>query len=322
LHVKNKPAERVHGPRSRSKGVTECTNPVTQKLSRLLKRKVSSLGMADYMVENAALFGPASDDVLQAAEKMKSCGAWLLLREYLDHGQVRLLRANFCMKRNLCTMCDAANARRIYADLLPKVLALKSVRMQSYMLTLTVRNGPDLLALIKLIFDSIQKLWNRKKIKGTGPFRHVTGMVVSMEITRNRVTRHWHPHVHCLVTCSPGRWVDAVEMREEWMSYTGANQIDLKALGDPATDLLELLKYMLKPGDLYEDGSKNAGNSLSKADRVEAWHLLRKKRLRRSYGLYKGFLNDLLTESELDGAYLDWLARWMTCGYVVSGVGS
>jgi hypothetical protein len=315
LHVKKKPAERVSGPRSRLKSETEFTDPVTDKLRPILKRKLSSVGMASYMVENAGLFGSSSLDVLQAAEKMKSCGGWLMFREYIQTGKVRLLRANFCDKRNLCTMCDAANARRVYADLVPKVLSLKSEHMHSYMLTLTVKNGSDLLGLIDLIFKSLRKIWARKKVRGNGPLRHVYGMVVSLEITRNKTTGYWHPHAHCLVTCLPGRWVDAVEMRQEWFTLTGAVQIDLKAMKNVEKGMLELIKYMLKPGDLYPDGSKNAGNSLSKADRVEAWLLLRKKRLRLSFGVYKGFVSDLLTEPELNGDYLDWIARWVAGGY-------
>jgi hypothetical protein len=316
LQVKKKPAERVRGPRSRSKSETEFTHPVTAKLTPLLKRKVSSLGMASYMTENATLFGSAAEDVLEAAEKMKTCGGWLMLREYIETGNVRLLRAIFCKKRNLCTMCDAANARRVYADLVPKVLSLKGQHMHSYMLTLTVKNGPDLLGLIDLIFKSLRKIWNRKKSgRGNGPLRHVYGMVVCLEITRNKTTGHWHPHAHCLVTCLPGRWVAAAEMRQEWLALTGADQIDLKPMINVEKGMLEMIKYMLKPGDLYPDGSKNAGNSLSKADRVEAWLLLRNKRLRFSYGIYQGFLSDLLTESELDGDYFDWIARWVAGGY-------
>ncbi len=315
MQVKKKPAERVSGPRSRSKSTTEFTHPVTAKVQALLKRKLSSLGMSAYMLENAALFGSAADDVLQAAEKMKHCGGWLMFREYIETGKVRLLRANFCKKRNLCTMCDAANARRVYADLVPKVLSLKAEHMNSYMLTLTVKNGSDLLGLIDQLFKNFRKLWARKKVHGNGPFRHVYGIVVFLEITRNKTTGDWHPHVHCLVTCLPGRWVDAVEMRQEWFALTGADQIDLKAMKNVEKGMLEIIKYMLKPGDLYPDGSKNAGNSLSKADRVEAWHLLRKKRLRLSFGAYQGFLSDSLTESELDGDYLDWIARWVDSGY-------
>ncbi len=287
---------------------------VTAKVRRLLKCKQSNVHMQQVMREHAASFGMDATSVLEAADKMACCGMWARLRHYIEHGKVRLVRAAFCDKRNLCTFCDAARSRRVIAQVMPKALALQKRKLNSYVITLTIPNGPQLLPLIALLLGSMRKLWARKKVNNAGAFRCVVGMIAALEITRNRETRHWHPHLHCLVTCEPGTRVDATELRKDWVNYTGGVQVDIKHIKDPQRDLVEVFKYMLKPGELYEVGnsSKTAGNGLSSLDRIEAWLLLRKRRTRFAFGCYVGLMDDQLVEPELIGEYVDWLIYWLS----------
>jgi hypothetical protein len=268
--------------------------------------------MQQVMLEHAATFGPDATAVLEAARKMAYCGTWVWLRDYIEHRKARMVRAAFCDKRNLCTFCDAARSRRVIAQVMPKVLALQKQKLNSYMITLTIPSGLKLLPLIMLLLGSLRKLWARKKVNGTGAFRCVVGMIAALEITRNRITRYWHPHLHCLVTCEPGTRVDATELRKDWVNYTGGVQVDIKHIKDPQRDLVEVFKYMLKPGELYEVGNsqKTAGNGLSSLDRIEAWLLLRKRRTRFAFGVYRGLIDDQLVEPELTGEFVDWFLYW------------
>jgi hypothetical protein len=270
--------------------------------------------MQEVMRKHAASFGMDEPAVLEAADKMACCGTWVRLRQYIETGKVRMIRAAFCDKRNLCTFCDAARSRCVIAQVMPKVQALQKRKLNSYMMTLTIPSGPYLLPLFALLFSSLRKLWARKKVNNTGALWCVVGMIAALEITRNRITRHWHAHLHCLVTCELGTRVDARELRADWFAYNGGMQVDLKHIKDPQRDLVEVFKYMLKPGDLYEvgDSPKTAGNGLSSLDRVEAWLLLRKKRTRLAFGLYRGLMDDQLVESELTGDYVDWLIYWLS----------
>jgi hypothetical protein len=270
--------------------------------------------MQQVMREHAASFGIDATAVREAACKMACCGMWARLRHYMETGKVRMVRAAFCDKRNLCTFCDAARSRCVIAQVMPKVIALQKRKLNSYMITLTIPNGAQLLPLIALLLGSLRKLWARKKVNSAGALRCVVGMIAALEVTRNRETRHWHPHLHCLVTCEPGTRVDATELRNDWFNYTGGMQVDLKYIKDPQRDLVEVFKYMLKPGELYEIGNsaKTAGNGLSSLDRVEAWLLLRKRRTRFAFGLYRGLMDDELVEPELTGEYVDWLIYWQS----------
>jgi hypothetical protein len=270
--------------------------------------------MQQVMREQADSFGIDATAVREAAFKMACCGTWARLRHYIDTGKVRMIRAAFCDKRNLCTFCDAARSRRVIAQVMPKVQALQKRKFNSYMITLTIPSGLELLPLISLLLSSLRKLWLRKKVNGTGAFRCVVGMIAALEITRNPVTRYWHPHLHCLVTCQPGTRVDARELRADWFAYTKGIQVDLKHIKDPQRDLVEVFKYMLKPGELYEVGNseKTAGNGLSSLDRVEAWLMLRKRRTRFAFGVYRGSMDDALVEPELTGEYVDWLIYWLS----------
>ncbi len=309
-----RPLGRVAAPRSgQDYGADSKPAPeVTAKVRRLLKCKQSNEHMQRVMLEHAGSFGTDATAVLEAARKMAYCGSWVWLRDYIEHHKVRMVRAAFCNKRNLCTFCDAARSRRVIAQVMPKVQALHKRKLNSYMMTLTIPSGPHLLPLVVVLFTSLRKLWLRKKVNKAGALRHVLGMIASLELTRNRITRHWHAHIHAIITLELGRRVDARELRADWSAYNGGIQVDLKPIKDPQRDLVEVFKYMLKPGELYEVGnsSKTAGNALSSLDRIEAWLVLRKRRTRFAYGLYLGLMDDELVEPELTGEFVDWFLYW------------
>jgi hypothetical protein len=170
-------------------------------------------------------------------------------------------------------------------------------------------NTADLRGGILLLRSSLIKLLNRARKKGTGPLRHVLGVVACYEVTRGK-DNFWHPHLHCVFILAPGQRIDATELRLEWSKLTGGRQIKLDALLKQE-DLLEVFKYTLKT-------TKSGRDGLSLADRSLAYFLLLGTRLRECYGLFRGIPDDL-GDSEEPGedvsSWNDIFYRWAGVGY-------
>lgn len=120
------------------------------------------------------------------------CGSFLEFKVTSD--EHKLFRANFCKDR-LCPMCNWRRSLKIFSQVSAVMDEMKDYDF--IFLTFTVRNceGVDLSATVQAIYDGWRYLYNKnsvfkKAIKGT--FR-------SLEVTRNRLTGTFHPHLHCIM---------------------------------------------------------------------------------------------------------------------------
>ncbi len=243
---------------------------------------------------------------------MDSCGLALLLRQYVETGNVQLAEAHFCNLHLLCSLCAAGRSHKLITRFRPAVFSA-NLRRQSYSLTLTLPSGPDLVERLEVLCAAVRKLWMRKKRKGNGPFRNVLGLICSIEITRSE--KGWHPHMHCIATLDRPHRIDANELRAAWDPLTGGGrQLKLIHLKSDS-DLLEVFKYALKPGELFPPKSspETRKNGLWMPDRVEAWLLTRNRRFLRSYGIYRGLdpePDSFLDQDEL-GSFVEFALFWM-----------
>lgn len=140
-----------------------------------------------------------------AAQRVRHCADTLWFRRHED-GTLRLDTAQFCRVR-LCPVCQWRRSLKMYGQLHQVVQALAQQRQaagaQPYawlLLTLTVRNcsGPDLSATL----DTIAKGWDRL-CKTQRYKRAVRGTMRAIEITYNRRTGQYHPHMHVLCAVLP-----------------------------------------------------------------------------------------------------------------------
>lgn len=129
------------------------------------------------------------------AEKAVTCSTWL---EYLTDGvEKQLHQFNGC-KQRLCPLCAARKAK-ILANRLSKVLekvAEDHPDTQLIFLTLTIENvtGDKLRAALDLLTKSFHKLIRRRPVA-----RAVKGYFRAIEITRNKMTGEYHPHIHVIL---------------------------------------------------------------------------------------------------------------------------
>lgn len=315
--------------RSKPSGPSE-HGKLTSTVERYARLKRAQSGVVAYIRGNTvdAEFGVLAD-------RLECCGTWLKFREYLRTGRVQLSEANFCDAHLLCVLCAAARSRYLVARYLPSIFSDPS--LGHYFLTLTfppsarpVRDPSgapadeaeiaSLRSMLALGECAIRKLWERRRRKSQGPFRDVSGMIVSTEVSREGagVDNGWHVHFHCVVSLPRGKRVDASELRREWFKLTQGKQLHLDPLKG-SNDLREAFKYAFKPLDVSGDG-RAYENGLKW--RLLAFKGLRRQRLIRSYGCYHG-LGDVEPSESVGsdpsdlGDWLEWLARWMGDSYFV-----
>lgn len=266
-------------------------------------------------------------------ERLEGCGSALLLREWEEHeGTVTLKAANFCKSHLLCRTCAARRAAKTVArhsQAIEHVLGLRPDLVPA-LLTLTVKNGPDLDERFRHLADSWRVMTKRAGDHKSQPawnppveWNKVAGFVRAAEVTNRG--NGWHPHFHCLVLLSD--WIDIRNLQAEWFEITGDSMIvDVRRIyseeqseGETREQLdplgracLEAFKYSVKFGDL--DGKQIA----------EVWHTLSGRRFISSGGLLRGLkLEEEMTDADLTGPYREFWALWMrkTLSYSVSQAG-
>ena len=295
-----------------SQGVDDAA-ALPARLDRYSKAHRRALAMSDYAMEMAAnsdtKYGKEAKEKL--AQRLKSCGEYLLFRDYYTVGKVRLHAARFCCKHLLCPLCAirrAAKMLKAYMDKVRVILA-EHPHLKAYLVTLTVKNGPDLLERYTHLQRSVHKL--HKTRTGKGQYSEACkaeAAVWSFEIKRGQNSGEHHPHMHAVWLC--GEEPDKYKLSEQWKAITGDSFIvDVTPFYDQddiVSGFLEVFKYALKFSEL------------SMADNWHAYELLSGKRLIASFGAFRGVeILEELTDEQLDDLpYIEHLYRYFAdAGY-------
>lgn len=278
-----------------------------RRVNRYGSAKKTALDVAQYIGAHPELHAV----VREAGERVSQCGDYLVFRHYFTVDRVRLHGASLCMKHLLCPLCAirrGARALKAYLDRWEVVRAEKTA-LRAFLVTLTVKDGPDLAERMAHLHKSQRELWMRKHRKRVAsPLAGVQGAVWSYEAKRGQGSGLWHPHLHmiALSECAP----DARELAAEWKRITGDSFIvDVRAIeqDDPASGFLEVFKYAVKFSDQPP------------ADTVHCFEILRGKRLIGSAGCLRGVVvPEELTDDESDLADLPFVTlfyRYLAGGY-------
>lgn len=255
-------------------GVSGGIEELPRRVDRYGKAKVTALDTAEYM---AGL--PKSQGLDRYAQLVKSCGDYLVFRHYFTVDQVKLHGASLCRKHLLCPLCAIRRGAKSLAAYLDKFELIRTERphLRPFLVTLTVKDGPDLAERFKHLHKAQHELWKRKH-RGRGcSLDGVEGAVWSYEIKRGSGSGMWHPHLHMIALAQVQP--DQEELAAEWHNITGDSFIvDVRPIDqeDPATGFVEVFKYAVKFSDQEP------------ADTVEAFQTLRGKRLLASAGAFRG----------------------------------
>ena len=273
-----------------------------KRVERYGKAKKGALDTAKYMTE--------STKHQAMAAKVQGCGDYLLFRHFFTVDKVKLHAAQFCKKHLLCPLCAIRRGAKALAAYLQRWEAIKLQRpgLKPFLVTLTVKDGPDLAERFKHLHDSQRELWKRRQRIYESSLDGVEGAVWSYEVKRGQGSGVWHPHLHmiALAEVEPNQ----KRLADEWHQITGDSFIvDVRPISqdDPVSGFIEVFKYAVKFSDQEP------------ADTVHAWETLRGKRLLASSGCFRGVdVPDDLTDDATDVAglpFMDMLYRYTKAGY-------
>lgn len=250
----------------------------------------------------------------KAAQKLLTCGNFLLFKNFYTINEVKLSKFIACSQHLLCPFCAgirASKAIQKYTERVDEVLK-KNRKLKPVLITFTVKNGSDLAKTSAHLMKSFRTLMERrrdylKKGRGFNEFCKINGAMYSYENTFNNETKEWNVHLHMFALLDD--WIIQSELSEYWHSITGDSYVvDIrrikkeKGLGYSKA-AAEVCKYALKFGDLSVENT------------WEAFKALKGKRLSGAFGSLYGVkipenLADELPEDK-DLPYLEMLYKFV-----------
>ena len=274
------------------------------RAERYGKAKKRALDVLQYAKDSAAQ-GEHFDIPFK---RLETCGEYLVFHHYPDVNQVRLHAARFCKMHILCPLCAIRRGSKALSAYLPKYEALRASRplLRPFLVTLTIKDGSDLVERFKHLQSAMHELWKRRLRSRGSVLDHVEGAVWSYEVKKGSGSGLWHPHAHMVAMASSAPC--SVRLAQEWLDITGDSFIvDVRPIDqdDPAGGFMEVFKYALKFSEMHE------------ADTVEAFRSLRKRRLVASAGAFRGIqILDQLTDEPLDDLpFVEYFYQYFEQGY-------
>jgi hypothetical protein len=264
--------------------------------------------MADYATEQGKK---------QLAHSLQHCGHWLIFRHYYTVDKLRLHAADFCKKHLLCPLCAirrGAKYLKAYLDKLTVVMG-EHPGLQAYMVTLTVKDGEDLLERFNHLRSAMKAMTQARRSHLSNShknpfveFAKALGGVHSIEVKRGAGSGLWHPHVHMVWLCHDVP--DQYRLAREWHAITGDSfVVDVRSFydqDDVVSGFLEVFKYALKFSEL------------PLADNWAAFEHLSGKRLVDAFGVLRGVeVPAELADEPLEGLpFIELFYQWLgAAGY-------
>lgn len=204
---------------------------------------------------------------LAAAWRMKRCADRLSFTRDAD-GHMKLRQAYFCRVR-LCPMCQWRRSLKMHGQVRQCIEYLTKVRTEAgqrpykyVLLTLTVPNctGQALCSTLDLLQASWKRLQRRAEYLAA-----IKGNVRCVEITYNRMTDTYHPHIHALLAVLPSYFTGRTYITQDrwlqiWRECTGMpqiTQVDVRKTTGDAAAVAEVTKYATKSMDYLVPGDRD-----------------------------------------------------------------
>lgn len=187
-------------------------------------------------------------------ERLEQCSTYLEFRREKSTKKYKLINTNLCRVR-LCPLCAYKRSLSVYhntADIINYINT--NYKNSKYLfLTLTIKNvsGSELADAIDNLTRGWQNMSKQKRIKNI-----VLGTVRSIEITYNKRSNTYHPHLHVLIHTTAniyaGRnYISQAEFADRWRSAAGIDYqpvVDIRQLRhNRGREIAEIAKYSVKP---------------------------------------------------------------------------
>lgn len=199
-----------------------------------------------------------SMNLLGRASRVRDCGSFLEF--HVTESEKKLHLSNFCKDR-LCPMCNWRRSLKIFSQVSRVMDCLESQGFNFLFLTLTVKNcsGDDLPCTCQMLFDGWRNLYHEKSVFQKSVF----GTFRSLEVTRNKKTGEFHPHLHVVLAVKPDYfkhgYISQVQWAELWRSCCSLEYtpiIDIRRIKDDSKGIsgavAEVAKYAVKSTDFLD----------------------------------------------------------------------
>ena len=261
-------------------------------------------------------------DLKKTISAISGCFNYLVFHDYYRIGETRLVQATSCKKHLLCAPCAIRRAGKTVKSYHAKYNEIIAHRanLKPYLLTLTVKNGHDLEErfnhLVKCQKALLKSRRNYlKRGNGFNEFCKIEGAVYSSELTKSE--HGWHPHLHMVVLVPENNPIDFdfknpknSKLSKDWHNITGDSfVVDIRPLhDDPVTGFVEVFKYALKFSELTAH------------DTVQAFSLLRGKRLQGSFGCFRGVEvpTELNEDAIEDEPYIELIYKYVSQNFTLT----
>lgn len=215
---------------------------------------------------------------------LRTCAYQVIYRQ--NNGGWEVASTMTCKDR-LCPICAWRRSRKTYGQATEVIRVLDDPKPRNYaLLTLTARNvsAPELNDTVTALLQGYKRLLIMPRVKA-----QVKGYMRSLEITYNRETEQYHPHIHAALVLAPGyysggRYIPQAAWTDMWakamrLDYTP--MVDIRrigARGDGASmegGLAEVAKYAVKATDMLSTlGDGALGVALTLRDAMAGRRLL------------------------------------------------
>lgn len=204
-------------------------------------------------------------DLGRRSDRMHRCGSYLVFADVVDRetGEAsrKLAAAEFCRDR-LCPMCSWRKSLVTFSQVSQIMDRVDETRpgLVPIFLTLTVRNcaGLELGDCVTHLLRSWSRMMN--KAGNRKPYRVSEGWFRALEITYNRESDTWHPHIHAIVLvredyfdATKDDYISHDDWVAEWRWALRADydpSVDVRTVkGGQAKAIAEVAKYTVKPGE-------------------------------------------------------------------------
>lgn len=215
----------------------------------------------------------------------EGCGEGAYLQQQADNPEKYRIRCTCCHDR-WCVPCQRVKSRIVAGNLYEHFESLPpDTRCRFITLTLRSTDTP-----LSEQLDRLYKAYQRLR-RWAGWHKTQDGGLAVLELTLNRQTHLWHPHLHVI---SEGRFIDQKELSKQWRKVTGDSYIvDVRA----ARTQREVGRYITK----YLTKVVSAEVTRDQERFVEAIQALNGRKMLATYGTW----NHLRLTTPSDN--LDWV---------------
>ena len=151
------------------------------------------------------------------ADRVLDCGSLLEFGIYQDviskETEKKLMFGNFC-KNRLCPMCNWRRSMKLFTQVNICMNALAKDNFDFLFLTLTIKNckGSQLRHNLDILLKGYFKLFHdNRRIK-----KVVKGSYRAFEVTYNKLTDTYHPHLHCVLAVNKSYFKKDYIKQSEW----------------------------------------------------------------------------------------------------------